>query len=179
MLRQLFKLNMWVLLRESFLHGLWMWELLRRRWWSIWDTGIISCGYNCDRTIRPPWHVLQCFGCYNGRTENLAATLPHTREKNADKGKLTPSFLQFDCHCLGEDLHHKSCGSNSVFPLRNPLNMYKLSLRVFHKQPLYLHEVVIRFTYIPPSSDLTCGISLGMLLLLCINYLWNLVVVLS
>ncbi|KAG5568132.1 hypothetical protein H5410_064850, partial [Solanum commersonii] len=27
-----------------------------------------------------------CFGCYNGRTENLAATLPHTREKNADKG---------------------------------------------------------------------------------------------
>ena len=38
--------------------------------------------------------------------------------------------------------------------------------RVFRKQPLYLYEVVVRSAYTLPSPDPTCGISLGMLLLL-------------
>jgi len=41
-----------------------------------------------------------------------------------------------------------------------------LEPRVFLKQSLYLHEVVVRSTYILSSPDLTCGISPGMLLLL-------------
>ncbi|WMV38428.1 hypothetical protein MTR67_031813 [Solanum verrucosum] len=35
-----------------------------------------------------------------------------------------------------------------------------LEQRVFRKQSLYLHEVVVRLAYTIPSSDLTCGISL-------------------
>uniref|UniRef100_A0A0V0H774 Putative ovule protein n=1 Tax=Solanum chacoense TaxID=4108 RepID=A0A0V0H774_SOLCH len=42
----------------------------------------------------------------------------------------------------------------------NYFDMLHFELRVFWKQPLYLHEVGVRSTYTLPSSDSTCGITL-------------------
>src|SRR5688500_559643 len=40
--------------------------------------------------------------------------------------------------------------------------------RVYRKSPLYLAKVGVRFAYILPSPHSTCGITLGLLLLLVV-----------
>lgn len=66
-------------------YGNWMW-LLRRCWWSR-ATIIIYNGFDCSGTFYCDWDILQRVGGYNGWTANLATSLSHTCEKDANKGE--------------------------------------------------------------------------------------------
>ncbi|XP_047257416.1 uncharacterized protein LOC107856622 [Capsicum annuum] len=83
------------------------------------------------------------------RSERRCALMPgRASDEGQQVGDLVRQFQLFN---------QGSCAAVQWFkPLR--------SLYYFQKQPLYLHEVVVLSAYTLPSSDLTCGISLGMLL---------------
>lgn len=84
------------LLRKLWKHSNWMW-MPRRCWWSR-TAVIIYNGLDCSWFVHSDWYILQCLGGYHGWTTNMATTLSHTREKNANKGELVDLFLAAHVH---------------------------------------------------------------------------------
>lgn len=75
---------------QCMLWELWNWMLwlhLHERFWGrSRATIIIHNGFVFSGTLCCTWDILQCISGYNDRTTDMAASLSHTCEKDANKG---------------------------------------------------------------------------------------------
>lgn len=62
-----------------------MWWLFGGCWGSR-ATIIIHYGFDCSGTFYCNWDILQCIGCYHGRSTDMATSLSHTCKKDVNKG---------------------------------------------------------------------------------------------